>query len=486
MPMKKLFTFILIGVLTFSLWAQAPQKMSYQFVVRNSGGELITNHGIGVRLTILQGSPSGTVVYEEIFNPNPVSNANGLVTVEIGTGLVISGNFSTINWAAGPYYLKSEVDPTGATDYTVTGTNQLISVPYSFYSNTTGTIPDNVVTSAKITDGSVATADLANGSVTSVKIADAAVSTVDIATNAVIADKINAGAVTGDKIAQAGATNGQVLKWNTTTWAPANDAIGVPGGTTGNVQFNNAGALGGDANLSWDNTGKKLGIGISNPSYTLHVTGSLMRSIHSETTYEGGAAIFGLGNNVSGQNVGVRGISNSTNGTGIMGDATAETGVTYAVKGKVTSASGFSGHFTGGKFYVAGNVGIGNDSPDAKLDVDGTINIGGTNASELNRAQTSDANLVPIAYGQVNGNGTFGAAASTKNFTVTKTGTGVYEITITGELFYYSKYTVSAAFIGSEPGFITANSVNNILLIHTYDKAGVPMDQFFYFVVYKP
>jgi hypothetical protein len=47
------------------------------------------------------------------------SNANGLVSIEIGGGAVVSGNFSTIDWANGPYFIKTETDPTGGTNYTV-------------------------------------------------------------------------------------------------------------------------------------------------------------------------------------------------------------------------------------------------------------------------------------------------------------------------------------------------------------------------------
>jgi hypothetical protein len=55
------------------------------------------------------------------------------VTVEIGTGVPITGTFSNINWANGPYYLKTETDPTGETNYTITGNSQLLSVPYVIY-----------------------------------------------------------------------------------------------------------------------------------------------------------------------------------------------------------------------------------------------------------------------------------------------------------------------------------------------------------------
>jgi hypothetical protein len=97
-----------------------------------------------MKISILQGSATGTVVYSETYSPVPQTNANGLVTVEIGCGTPVSGTFSSINWGSGNYYLKTEADPSGGTTYTVIGTSQLISVPYSLYSKSASTATDAV------------------------------------------------------------------------------------------------------------------------------------------------------------------------------------------------------------------------------------------------------------------------------------------------------------------------------------------------------
>ena len=120
-----------------SAYAQAPHLMSFQSVVRNSSGTLVTNHAVGVKVSILQGSVSGTAVYTE--TQTATSNANGLVTLQIGGGTVVSGTFSTIDWSAGPYFIKSEIDPTGGTSYLVAGTTQLLSVAYALYAEKSGT-----------------------------------------------------------------------------------------------------------------------------------------------------------------------------------------------------------------------------------------------------------------------------------------------------------------------------------------------------------
>ena len=126
--MKKLFTLLVTVFFTIVLFAQSPQKMSYQAVIRNGSNGLVTSSPVGMRVSILQGSPTGTLVYQEIYNPNPQTNANGLVAIEIGGGTPLTGTFTTIDWSAGPYFIKTEIDPTGGTNYTITGTSQLLSV----------------------------------------------------------------------------------------------------------------------------------------------------------------------------------------------------------------------------------------------------------------------------------------------------------------------------------------------------------------------
>jgi hypothetical protein len=132
--LKIALTLFTLYFLNSVIYAQAPQKMSYQAVIRNNSNALVTNQQVGVKISVLQGTSTGTVVYAEIYNPNPVTNANGLVSLEIGTGVTITGTFASINWANGPYFIKTETDPTGGTNYTIAGTSQLLSVPYALFS----------------------------------------------------------------------------------------------------------------------------------------------------------------------------------------------------------------------------------------------------------------------------------------------------------------------------------------------------------------
>ena len=129
--MKRLYSLLTAVILTVSVFAQIPEKMSYQAVVRDASNALVTNHEVSMQISILQGSVSGPAVYVE--TQTPVTNVNGLISIEIGSGTVVSGVFNKVDWSNGPYFIKTETDPSGGAAYSITGTSQLMSVPYALY-----------------------------------------------------------------------------------------------------------------------------------------------------------------------------------------------------------------------------------------------------------------------------------------------------------------------------------------------------------------
>jgi microcystin-dependent protein len=140
--MKKIFTIFVVILLSASLFAQStPQTMSYQAVIRNSSNALVPSTTIGMQISILQKSSTGDPVYIE--KHSTTTNANGLATIEIGGGTPVSGRFETIDWPSGPYFVKTETDPTGGLRYSITGTSQLLSVPYALHAKTADNLIGN-------------------------------------------------------------------------------------------------------------------------------------------------------------------------------------------------------------------------------------------------------------------------------------------------------------------------------------------------------
>lgn len=137
--MKKILYLFIASIFSASLYAQAPESFKYQSVVRDAAGVIIANQGVSFRLSIHQTSATGTIVYSE--TQTMTTNSYGLANMSIGSGVLVSGNFATIDWSLGPYFLEVEFDQTGGSSYTSMGSSQLLSVPYALYAETSGNAP---------------------------------------------------------------------------------------------------------------------------------------------------------------------------------------------------------------------------------------------------------------------------------------------------------------------------------------------------------
>jgi hypothetical protein len=112
----------------------------YQVVARNAIGGLMANQAVSFQLTIYEGGPAGTIVYQEVHSTT--TNLYGLVNLEVGTGLVAAGDISTIAWGSGSYFLETALDPAGGFAFAVMGTTQLLSVPYALHASTADNVDD--------------------------------------------------------------------------------------------------------------------------------------------------------------------------------------------------------------------------------------------------------------------------------------------------------------------------------------------------------
>jgi hypothetical protein len=132
--MKLTLTILLFVTVTLNVFAQSPEKMSYQAIIRSQDNSLVTNSNISLKIIVHQSTVTGTNVYQETHSVS--TNNNGLVSLEIGTGRILIGNFSTIAWEKGPYFIETQVDVSGGTNYNIIGVTQLLSVPYALHAKT--------------------------------------------------------------------------------------------------------------------------------------------------------------------------------------------------------------------------------------------------------------------------------------------------------------------------------------------------------------
>lgn len=384
----KFLQFLFCAVLMpVGVWAQAPQKFNYQGVARNATGDPIPGTGIGLRLSITDGT---NTLYSETFNAT--TTALGLFTVEVGGGTVQSGTFAGIDWLGGQKFLKVEMDAAGGISYVNMGTSQLLSVPYALVaekvgnmalgdlSDVSGTTPvtnqvlqwngtqwapanistgggDNwgsqmVVSSAEFSGNGTAAAPLAlapqgatNGQVLRWNGSAWAPSTVtgdNWGTQAVSTGSAFSGNGTPGNplaLAQMGATAGQALKWNGLVWTPADDdGLLLPYEATVALsadvfKINNGGTgysiVG--INSSGTDAGGVLGLASSaiSSTYTSGVFG------RNNATGSGGLGVMGQHD---GSGVGVYGTALGSNGTGVMGNVSGANA--NAVMGVSTGTSG--------------------------------------------------------------------------------------------------------------------------------------------------
>jgi len=375
--MRKVFTFLVTILLTTSVFAQSPEKMSYQAVVRDAANKLVINQAIGMQISILQGSVSGTEVYIETHSPT--SNANGLVSVEIGSGTIVSGDFASIDWANGPYFIKTETDPTGGTNYTIIGTNQLVSVPYALHAKTAETVTNE-------TDP-LFVASPANG-ITSGDIINWN-NKLDVEQDSSVTNEIQALSISNDTVYL---SNGGFVKLPAGFDGQYSSLTGVP--TNVSTFTNDAGYLNSDttiwkkdSNNIYYNSGK-VGLGTSNPGGILDIAGGFIRIQASDNVPIGNVNALEMGYFTTGGYAFLQGYNRGTS-TFLPIEFSGST-VGFRANGNTIM-----------KIISNGNVGIGTITPVAKLDVRGNAKFGASNM--INIWEWDGVEKIGIDYNTSNG-----------------------------------------------------------------------------------
>jgi hypothetical protein len=298
--------------------AQAPQGIPYQSVIRNGSDALLINQAVNVRFSIHDSTMLGTIVYQETHT---VTTSNlGMVTVAIGQGTPSIATFSSINWGSGAKFMQVELDAAGGNNYIDLGTQQMMSVPYALYaahSNDAG--PAGAVGTTGATGPQGATGSSGSNGATG-------------ATG-------NTGATGATGLLPSGAAAGNTPYWNGSNWV-----------TNSSNLFNNGG---------------HVGIGTSTPASKLHVI--------TDDASGDGLVAWGEGQAVVGKQ-GVHG-----GGLGLAYDSSNNVGTIYSLAPSLAwknldiransirlLTEGYDQAVT-----TNGKVGIGTETPNAKLDVQG-------------------------------------------------------------------------------------------------------------------
>ena len=137
---QRIILLILFPLFGFS---QAPQKINFQSILRNTSGEVVANKLVSLKISILSGSISGSSVYSETHTIT--TDPSGLISLQIGAGTVLSGVFANIAWGNAPHFIKLEADFSGGNNFVLLGSQELMSVPYALYASKTDTSSLNLV-----------------------------------------------------------------------------------------------------------------------------------------------------------------------------------------------------------------------------------------------------------------------------------------------------------------------------------------------------
>ena len=372
MKLQILLSLFLVTFLSV-MHAQAPQGLQYQAVIRNFNGDPLLNTSVSFRFTI-ESENGSQIYYQE--NQTTTSNALGGIILVIGAGNSTQGNFENINWKSGTVRVNIELDPVGGQNYSPFGTTQFKSVPYALYAqqahslidgNGIEWVPEDDLDEQMLTvNGNQLS--ISNGNVVVLPTGSGGGDNwgdQSVETNTTLAGD---GTLTSPlKLAAQGATNGDVLKWNGTTWTPQDDINTTY--TAGNGIAINGSVI----NNTGDNDNNA-----SNEIQMLSINGNTLSLTNGGSVnlpvvnYSAGTGIAIAANTISAQNTTSLWNANQLRGFPVSPETPALGQFLKYVSGGWTPAqlpNTFWQASGNNIYYSGGNIGLGVSIPESRLHI---------------------------------------------------------------------------------------------------------------------
>lgn len=110
--MRKKTLLLLLGLLPLYLLGQELDAFSFQTFIRNDAGSPLSNKLVTLEIQIKNDQQAAYIETHTSITEN-----DGSLTINVGHGTIKSGNFTTIDWSKGSYFLHVNIDKSAGNTY---------------------------------------------------------------------------------------------------------------------------------------------------------------------------------------------------------------------------------------------------------------------------------------------------------------------------------------------------------------------------------